>query len=782
MTADTVVPVFRTPKRRLVDPTKRKKASFSCDRCKVRKIACQRPNPSSPCAGCVKANYECSTTIKRKKKIRGPIENIGLHYKCLHVLVMNLFPEIDVNNIDALINLGELQGIQMPSRFGGTSEKEAKELRELSIVITTGRVSGSPRSQDEVELKEDFSDEKSPVPLQNEVKVDDEEPDNKSLVVSPDQELCVPHKDYIIIDLGGNSHCIGPLGAPGFMDLYLRIIGHKGGVDLLKWTMFQKIAKGEMIISSSHDPIQQKDLNFLYSESFPYYGAIGRRAAEYYVEVFFRHVHLRYLCFNETLFRETHDRFWAVVESGVKDKLSNQAICCIYMVWILGRLYDPTDLTVTVDEATMQKYIHIIKLCLSDTLLTATLDGVRVLLLLSVYLDNSKKRETGYILVELAARQAVTLGINRKSLSSCTEDEDKKEEMRRIWWTVFIMEVCFSTQMGRSSSIQIEDVNMDYPTCQGLDIPSCFPKAYVGQVELTKCLYDVLQYRKSLTRSCNILSVESIAKAVVLQKNLTQTFHSMDPTLLDLSDFEPSKLVLHFRYNYYCLLLTLPFFLHVANTLSVRMNESIVFLINQCARLSVDVARLIELTAQHELLNGTLFPDIFYAYHAVMGLVVFYLMLKDKNFGSAIEFPMPVLDKALAQIKALQLSLSKLVGGTLLKISRYIDAFIAGLDYLKCRPVQPITDMSKDKEYHLIKPSNIGSRFVATAQVKQESIPTPMPEPEVEMDDFLLFQGRLSFGESTIGSVDFGDILLSDFGFPTLDGGLGEGLFKMDGF
>lgn len=764
---ETVVPVFRTPKRRLVAPDKRKKASFSCDRCKLRKIACHRPSPTGPCTGCERSNHECNTTIKRKKKIRGPIENIGLHYKCLHLLVKNLFPEIDVNNIDALIDFGERKGVAMPSRYGGNSEEDAKELKDLSLVITTGRMSASPGSQGDVRVKDE--------PM--------EEPKEENTVAAPlNRELGAPHKDYIIIDLGGNSHCIGPLGAPSFMDLYLRIIAYKGDVDLLKWSTFQKIAKGELVISSSHEPIQQHDLSFLTSEKFPYSGEIGRQAADHYVGIFFSRIHHRFLCFNETMFRETHEKFWAALQTGIKDKLSNQAICCIYMVWILGRLYDPTDVAFSVEESTMQKYLHIVKLCLSDILLTATLDGVRVLLLLSIYLDNRKRRETGYILVELAARQAITLGLNRRSLSSCMEGEDKKEEMRRTWWTVFMMEVCFSIQMGRSSSIQIEDINMDYPTCLGVSGLPYYPQIYLSQVEMTKCLFKMMQYRRTLTRTSNILADDKVRKAFEVSQELNDIFRSLSPSLLDLEAFDSSKLVLHLRYHYYSLLLTLPLLLHVANTPSLVMSDNISTLINQCGRLCIAIAGLIELSARHNVLNGTLFPDIFYGHLAVMGLVVFYLMLKDMNLGPTIECTLPEIESAVIQIKKLRLSLSPLVAGTLQKLSKYIDAFVAGLEYLKCRPIQTRGDPDQEKEYRLIKAGHPGPKMDTEAQIKQEATPADMPDPNEAKDDFLLFQGRPGLGELGIGSLDFGDLLMADFGFPTFDGGAGDGIFSFDGF
>lgn len=788
MAEETVLPLIRTRKRRLVAPDKRKKASFSCDRCKVRKIACHRQDPSSPCTGCTKTGINCATTIKRKKKIRGPIENIGLHYKCLHVLVKNLFPDVDVNNIDALIDIGERHGILMPSRYGESSEDEAKELKELSIVITSGKpFSRTPSFTDELDSYPVKVQESESYPVKIEA-------DEHGLSMSRDHKICllinqqlgIPHKDYIIVDLGGNSHCIGPLGAPGFLDSYMKIIGLKADIDLLKWATFQRIAKGEMIISSNHEPIQQRDLHFLYSEKFPYYGEIGRKAADRYVDIFFSKVHPRCLCFHEALFRESHSRFWEALEAEERDKqLSNHSICSMYMVWILGRLYDPTDVSVTVDETTIQRYLHIVKLCLSDILLMATLDGIRCLLLLSIYMDNRKRRETGYILLELAARQAVTLGLNRRSLSLCTEGEDKKEEIMRTWWTIFVMEVCFSGQMGRSSCIQIEDVNADLPNCNDVSGLSQYRQGFVGVVELTKCLYEVLQYRKFLSKSSTILADSNIAKASEIQRSLTAKFQSLDPKLHNLEEFHPCKLPVHFRYHYYCLMLTLPFFLHVANTPSIIMTNSIMTLINQCARLSIAVADLMELSSKHNVLNGTLFPDIFYAYHAVMCLVVAYLMVKDNDYAFSFEFTLSELETAVCKIKKLHLSLSKLVGGTLLKISRYIDAFVAGLEYFKCRPTKPMhmeEGIESEKDFPIVGGPDIPV-FLAAAKKKYKLIvPSPPPENPNDMDGFLLFQGHLGFGEFSIGSLDFGDMLLAEHGVLPFDAGINDDLFKIDGF
>ncbi|GME85399.1 unnamed protein product [Ambrosiozyma monospora] len=109
-------------KRRIVPTESRKRALFSCDRCKLRKTKCKRIQNNdlkydniTPCVQCTKAGVACTTSIPRKKRFYGPIENISLHYKCLLALATGLFPDKDIYNIEELIELGRSFKFEMPS-------------------------------------------------------------------------------------------------------------------------------------------------------------------------------------------------------------------------------------------------------------------------------------------------------------------------------------------------------------------------------------------------------------------------------------------------------------------------------------------------------------------------------------------------------------------------------------------------------------------------------------------------------------------------------------------
>ncbi|KAF3988686.1 hypothetical protein FT663_02079 [Candidozyma haemuli var. vulneris] len=668
MTSDeTVVPCIRTRKRRLVPPDKRKKASFSCDRCKIRKIACHRDSPSSRCAGCERAGASCETTIKRKKKIRGPIENIGLHYKCLLALIQHSFPEIDVNNIDALIDVGERHGISMPSRYGG---KDDNELRDLSLLITSGKLPSSRSSS----LDSDFD-----------IKVEDSDDLAAESVQSETAEGPGHHQDDLFItDHSGNRHMVGPLASPAFLDSSVKALGTMFDLDQSTCASLQHAFQGELVISSSNEPINAADLSFLYHSTFPCLDDISMQEANYFVDCFFGNVHPRYPCFVENVFREAHERFWAAVSTKTRDRyLSHHTICSIYMVWLLGRLFNPNSLP-RVDYSIVQRYLHVIRLCLSDIVLTPTLDGIRTLILLAIFMENTMRRESAYVLIQLAARHSISLGLHRESSVMQIPDKSKVEESRRLWWTVFVMEVSSSCQMGRSSTVKLADVNATYPDCYDIVNAPEFSATWMAILDVTKNLHDVLEYRQAFNKNEDLLSNDNIDKALVLEEKLSRTVAKIDPGLFDLSMISDFKVHLSMRYHYDRLSLVLPFFSRVAQAPHHGSNRKIQSLLVQGLRSCIAIANIAQASFSAQMLNGTVHADVFYTFHATMGLVVGYCLMSNSQLSSIMKLDIPIeeVEQAIEKIRGLGLATNGMCMGTLLKISGFIDAFIAGYDYL----------------------------------------------------------------------------------------------------
>lgn len=644
-------PKLKNRRRRVVDPENRKKAYFSCDRCKTRKLACKRqvntPNTQEPCLKCVSAGVKCETTIQRKKKERGPIENIGLHYKCLFALVRGLRPEVDVNDIDSLIFLGESLGIPMPSRSGDASQYEKEEIEDISIKLSS-KTKGGYQLSDEFDS---LADIQSLVPL---------------------QQFTQP--DSIIIDKDGTFHYVGPFGAAGFLDTCVNILVRRSKLNSSLWQNYQKLFECEIIISSNQDPMTSSEVGCFKDSMFPYVNLIPKKEMDYYFNVFFRSVHHRYFCFNETRVRNNYDTFWMLMALGEPNNslLSNYQICCIYMIVILGIMYDTTK-----PNCVVEKYITVVRLCVSDMLLSPSLDGIQCLLLLSIYMDNNKRRDTGYCLIETAARQAITLGMNRKSVGLCIDDSELQQEMVFTCWTIFKHELVFSNQMGRSSCIQIEDIDIGYPTFQNQQFESYFCLS----TDLAKLLYEVLEYRKKVKTELLLpgsieLTKELLVRFKAFYSDLPETFTSTE----NMNDF---KLDLLLKHHYYILTFTLPYLLYVSFQDTKSYDFAVNDIIKEALESSLSMAHLFELSSTASLFNGTIFQDLFFVYHAAMTLVVGYIFLGKNPHIIWDQASVYDVTKGINVIKEINLRHFRQITGSSKKISKFMNILFNGLNILE---------------------------------------------------------------------------------------------------
>lgn len=682
MPAETVVPCIRTRKRRLVPPDKRKKASFSCDRCKIRKIACHRSSPSLSCVGCERAGANCETTIKRKKKIRGPIENIGLHYKCLLALIQFSFPEIDVNNIDALIDVGERNGVSMPSRYGGKDGDN--ELRDLSLLITLGKLPATRSSSldlGDLHIKTEENED-----LAGESPVDHElqsaSPQASSPVV---KKAANTPKDVVITDQSGNRHVVGPQGTAAFVLSSIKTLSSTFDLDLSGHSSLQHAFEGELTISSTNEPVKAIHLSFFSQTNFPYLGEISIQEASYFTDCFFSNVHPRYPCLVESQFRSSLDMFWTNINMKSFDRpLSSHTICSIYMVWLLGRLFSP-GVVQRVDHHMAQRYLLAVKMCLSDIILTPSLDGIRTLVLLAIYLEAVMKKESAYVVIEIAVRQAITLGLNKDLQTPGSNNKIMSEEVGRLWWVVYLLEVSSSCQMGRTSTILKSDATTAFPLLRDICGSADYLPTFFAILDLTKNMHDILDYRQVVNRSENMLSDENIERAVSIDNAISRTALQINPALLDLSIISDFKIHLLMRLHYAKISLVLPLLLKLARKPELAKKAKLQTLLTQGLNSCIAVVHLIEASMASRMFNGTVHSDTFYTFHGVMGLIIGHCLLSNAQISKAMNgrVQLEQLDQALGKIRRLSLSGSGMCSGTFHKLSIFIDAFIAAYDYVK---------------------------------------------------------------------------------------------------
>lgn len=723
---DTEIPALRTRKRRLVPPEKRKKAAFSCDRCKVRKIACVRPG-SGACANCARTSAACETTLPRKKRIRGPVENIALHYKCLYELVRAHHPEVDANNIDALIGLGELLGVAMPR---GEKDDEALALR-----ITRGRSERVQAEQPQLQSSVPPSQALPPVssavtavPAVLAVLAVLAAPAVLAVLAAPvvpgppfsapsvpydpaialrsfEDEQTLPILErvpHVLFDGAGNPHLVGPWGSSWMLKSFLQVVARKARAKILQWPTFRAIHQAGLIVSLQQPPLELADARLA---EWPRLVSLGRPAADRYAERFFRRIHPRFVCFSRADFDAEHARFWAgetcLAESGLRAESClaesglRAAVCSLYMVWILGRMdaqANPTEIEITETDPKTEEndpktepaepaepaeseqsllgplspYLRIVRACVADIALTPTLPGVRCLLLLALYMDSIMRRETAYSLVGLAARHALSLGLHR-STGNVPE--------ARVWWTLFVYETALLSQMGRAPCLGAE--NCAYPWCSDVG-DAGFARAHAVKLDLARVAHEALVARPESVFDAP-LSAPAVARFALFERRLSAVFC---PTAGALPENSRTALDVALYFHNCRMLLLGPVVLHAANTPDSVLAAA-ADLVGRCLELCVAVAHM----AQHAVDHGFFGPvptAIFALFLSCMGLVLFLLIDSSAAlFSGAAPFSRADVDAAVECLRSLKVPEPMRRRQFMAKSLKYKDLFLAVYDHLQ---------------------------------------------------------------------------------------------------
>ena len=781
--------------RRLVPSEKRKRALFSCDRCKLRKTKCNRIQNNdlkydniTPCLQCSKAGVSCTTSIPRKKRFYGPVKNIALHYKCLLAMVTGLFPDSDVYNIEELIDIGHKLKLEMPTMDSvdevlDKSEKESleklkRETKHMDVIQSQAvkHEHGSETSEEGWEYEttqsadasnaSNVSDEATPAKAVTDEKTSlaeekrdatdtlltskvlhknaQEADDNSQITHSPQiQDINNDPKilekkltqnvlsklppglkiksnsidnDRLIMDKFGHTHFIGNFGTASLLNGLCDIIIKRSYNQQNPPTSTQDIRDSSVqTITSENVPVYQYpshlyNLDTINVDRFPLINIVERSEADAYVKIFFEKVHPYYFIFIESHFMEKYGIFWEELDLNVtKDtdrshtlsRLSSAEICTIYTVWILGRRFqqyaDPEKLpkNSVLDQDMIGKFIDIIKLSLSDVVLTPSIDGIRLLILFSVYLSSIKVRESGYCLMELAAIQAKSLGLHRKSIVNKFNDQ-KSDVMKRILWSLAKAETTLCCSFGRASAIPWEEIDIHFPVIED-ETDEHFKIYYLQSCNLTKIIFKILDYKKKTQR--DPLSLVSIEKALYFKKKLESFWGNLPESWknyksLPIKRYKPK---LHIQYHYYYITLTLPMFLHIVNSHNyiVKNDDPFLSLLVCGIRSSFKTAEIVSYTDSKGFFNGTIYYDVFYCYNAVMVLTLTYILFKSSqpsktkqiidlnNLNSKYNINLEAILQSINLIRKLVLNNLHQIDGTMKRMSDIIETLLEDLGIIQ---------------------------------------------------------------------------------------------------
>jgi len=550
-----------------VSDSKRKRAIFSCDWCKLRKRACCRFkngtrvfDGNTPCTECVKGKRNCITTFKRRARNHGQNSDLKYHLECLQRIVKAMFPETDPNNIDDLRSMAKALFVSLPDTDTGININES---------IFKGQSTNSTKAH---------------------------------------------------INFRGGSNVFNALLQLGN--------NNKGRDDILRFENHGL----DSAIGSAEIPNLQKYLMI---------NLIPQSEAEKYTEVFFKKVHSSYFIFNEERFRSRMDiyfRDYPVLASNNYEQFTSEEICTMYLVWVLGRntllsMGAPNENINVVADTIIARYLRVINLCLSDFVFSKSIDSVRMLYLAALYHDTLKNRETCWLLLSNCCLKCISMGFHR---NQCIRklDPDLQEEIRIVWWSSFRLQVNNSAILGKLPVFSLQDVNLDLPKLDCVEDP-LFKASYFKSVSLLKVMYSVLKNREYLLSSNDPWSKENIGTVMKLQRSLIHWKETCDINLQNYKTNPPKRycIKMHLQFHYVSMSLSLPYLLEVSIKMKGHMNNKTAFLTPMCYGLSsaVELTNVLQFSVESHLINGLLYYDLFYAYNALMVLLLGYTLTKEKS-------------------------------------------------------------------------------------------------------------------------------------------------------
>ncbi|RYP00257.1 hypothetical protein DL764_006556 [Monosporascus ibericus] len=361
--------------KRRVPASQRKRTQVSCDACKTRRCKCIRlPTGAGseddsglpPCKLCTNARIPCVTTMPRKQRVYGSVENLDRRYRSLEALVSGLFPALAKASAEDLVAFGRSKGITMPDFNDAPEQTRHASAGPSGTTITSPSSTSSDRMPyaglGVVNLERSY-------PILPPAYATKTAPMVPQLLPRPPHEGAIdPEDGYLglIQDSSGRPHYIGPSGSLAFFvnvrKLVSRHLAPQNDPQAVEWRgqghyrgtaeiLTEKLAQslGGNVEQSGPDNINSsKQTRILSSSDEPSISGIEgdgalsadpkyrhhhkpasmidlptREEADACVEAYFQHFHPNFILFHRSTFQRTYEALWIsweAVRKGIGDE------------------------------------------------------------------------------------------------------------------------------------------------------------------------------------------------------------------------------------------------------------------------------------------------------------------------------------------------------------------------------------------------------------------------------------------------------------------------------
>ncbi|KAL4792218.1 fungal-specific transcription factor domain-containing protein [Aspergillus venezuelensis] len=405
-----------------------------------------------------------------------------------------------------------------------------------------------------------------------------------------------------------------------------------------------------------------------------------RSVVDFLTATYFRFAQSGYFCVHPEVFSRKLVAFYdGVNEFAVSDSLGSRRsvefISLLFMVLAIGSQFaevgDTTarssaetdyddafslDLARIVVPTPSQnpgwRFYEVSRQLLPNLICSSSMTSVQVCLLQGLFLPSTTSRNASYNILGLAMRMAINMGLHR-SFSSSSLHAHVRELRNRLWWSVYIADRLYTTDMGRPLSIN--DAEIDAP------LPKHMPDWTNEAMDTTKVDTMIV-----LARHCQLLGriVDSVyCKPSPVKETsgvCSSTFTNLKEELEDWRAKLPAHLSrekcrtrsvahLHLMYEQANLLLTRPCLNSaVILNLSTKVfsEQSKTFLQQQtqaCVDAAVSVIQIMSDLKSRSLLCGYSFHDALYCSSAL-----YVLLLVERKLGDFVKVPAGILHKGIS--------------------------------------------------------------------------------------------------------------------------------------
>ncbi|KAK5232936.1 hypothetical protein LTR47_006163 [Exophiala xenobiotica] len=204
---------------------------------------------------------------------------------------------------------------------------------------------------------------------------------------------------------------------------------------------------------------------------------------------------------------------------------------------------------------------YLIKACehFEHVLEEGSLASVEALMLMALCRLNKDQRNLAWIAVGCATRIAQTLGLHLKESHWDEKSQLVIENRRRLWWSLYDMEVCLAFRLGRCVAIDLASCSVGMPSETVFNyVPNCPPNYHTAVSELTKINGLIVQDLYG-SRSASICLDDRADELIADLERFWNTLpYHLRPDAPTAPSHSRAVLYLGLRYHYTMLIATRP--------------------------------------------------------------------------------------------------------------------------------------------------------------------------------------------------------------------------------